>query len=220
MNFFQMSIVVLALLSLCSGCRREHSESVIAGTLATPLSAEAHALMEDVTRLKEDMFAKGIAMGDKSYALAQRMTTLSKDEQARVVHAFMEEVDRLGTLEVKGFRKLVVWLYNYQQILMSVDLCTGNLDDREWPFRQYALCCARYARALADCRDALAQTTDKEERRQLQYCLVDLKTDYGTHMTRIRKTYLPFVAEKTLPPERYLYWKNYFEEKFARENAK
>ena len=54
----------------------------------------------------------------------------------------------------------------------------------------------------------------------MQYCLVDLKTDYGTHMTRIRKTYLPFVAEKTLPPERYLYWKNYFEEKFARENAK
>ena len=65
MNFFQMSIVVLALLSLCSGCRREHSESVMAGTLATPLSAEA-----DGTR---------ISLGEDPAVTPDGSATLSMD---------------------------------------------------------------------------------------------------------------------------------------------
>ena len=71
---------------------------------------------------------------------------------------------------------------------------------------------------MSECREALARTTDREEKRQLHHGLAEFQSDYGLFMALIRKTYLPFVAEKTLPPERYLYWKNYFEEK-ERESA-
>ena len=212
-------LMIKILLTVClvwtfvSGCERQGLEKHCSGPAVVPLSAEAQMVKKGVEDLKNGMFRKGYDQMVVANRLVLKLDQLAVHERPQIAHVFAELIEALEPVGGTNMRKRVTWLFNYQLLISLTHHYATYLDDLEWPFRQYALCCTRYEDAMSECRDALARTTDREEKRQLHHGLAEFQSDYGLFMALIRKTYLPFVAEKTLPPERYLYWKNYFEEK-------
>lgn len=96
--------------------------------------------------------------------------------------------------------------------MKSIDLL--HIDERrdgEWILRQYERCLDRYKKALELCSSR--KSVDPHEKRKVADVRASLMTDCGIFCETIRKVYLPLVAARMLPQERYAYWRNVLEGK-------
>ena len=107
-----------------------------------------------------------------------------------------------------------MWLYNLQGLLKTVDLCIDDLADKESALSLYAFCIDRYAEAVAQCRGRLEGALP-DERGKYQTLLRGLEADRGLLFANIRKVYLPLVAKRVLPTDRYGHWRKVLEGKMA-----
>lgn len=200
-----------------SGCRPETVVEAPADKPLQPVSAEAQAIQKRVAELRAGLSGKEARrIGHVANRLAWDIRALSEKEQTQIAHLFMTEVDALGETEVEFGRMLVVWLYNYQEILLSTHLCADFLDDKEWCFRQYVACVERYEKAIQKCRDLRSEAPDRETQRRILQLERDFATDCATFCRRIIVFLLEVKGEVKLPANRLLYWKQYFEERANR----
>lgn len=168
-------------------------------------------IVKEVASLKSRMSSPGSVVWKMGDSIARRIAVLPEGERTDAAGFYMKEVEEIGTAE-PPLESLPVWLYNFQGLLKSVDLL--HIDERrdgEWVLRQYERCLDCYKKALE--LYSSRKSVDPHEERKVADVRANLMTDCGIFCEMVRKVYLPLVAARILPQERYTYWRNVLEKK-------
>ena len=172
---------------------------------------ESPSIAKEVDSLKGRMSSPGSVAWKMFDSIARRIAALPECERAEATAFYMREVEEIGTAE-PPFESLPLWLYNFQGLLKSIDLlCIDEQRDGEWVLQQYERCLDRYKKAQELCSSR--KSADSCEERKVKDVCRSLMTDCGLFCGMIRKVYLPLVAARMLPQERYDYWRNVLEGK-------
>lgn len=176
-----------------------------------PVSSQgAEAILRELKSLDACMLSPGVASWKKGEELARRIRVSPNPERVWLTESFVRKLEVLGRTEVE-LHHLPVWLNNFQELVKSVDLCMDWLEDQERPLRLYALCLDRYGDAMRLC--CALSTNETRNGNKVEGLYRTLQTDCRIFVENIRKVYLPLVAERRLPQDRYAHWKECLEEK-------
>lgn len=169
------------------------------------LSQEARHVKADIESLRGSMTVAGNSTWKKGEGIARRINSLPEDEKTAMSASYMKELEVLGDSDVNPEHR-TVWLYNYQSLLKTIDLCMDNLIDKEIPLRLYAHCIDRYAESIHQCRTQAGKDGNPNNKTRCDELRRNLETDGRLVCANVRKVLLPLVVRKQLTSERYEYW--------------
>ena len=176
-------IILYILFAVWAGCERQQEQK----------SDEGYILRKEICDLDLYMETSGNIAYLKGEYLVRKICTLPDAERNQFAKRYVRKLEALGTIKLTPGKE-VIRLYNYQNLLKSIDLLDDTLQDDAKLVDLYILGVDLYSDAIAK-RSRRTKTDMKDEIRRAQELRV-LIADADSFFSDIRKVYLPLVIKK------------------------
>jgi len=207
----------VALMSV-SGCERDSRCDRDLSKNAGSLTSESSRIKTVITSLDGIMTSSGNRVFRTGERIVAGIGALPDSERKVLSVYYVNKLNDLCDDDVDFFQQ-PVRLYNFQGLLKSLDSCMDYLEDPEKVFRLYEHCTDCYRQALTSCREKRRAETDPLLKSKIHGIQCSLETDFKMLTAYIQKVYLPHVASRKLPKDRYDYWRRVLERKSFRDSG-